>query len=736
MFGRNLLICSFLSCVVLLSGSAVAAGPNVEVVVGPDAPPLETLAAEELAAQFRTLFEAEPSIVQSESNKAVPRVLIGSPETNPAVKEVIGANWPKLSKQGHLIRSLQVNGQPALVVGGGSPVATLWAVYELGQHFGMRYTAHGDQIPAVKPEFKLSGIDKTLEPQHKQRIWRTVNDFPIGPESWGLAEQKQMLRQLAKLKYNRLMISVWPWQPFVDYEFQGTKKQTATLFFGEEFPVSGDIPGRAAFRGAKVFTNPDFAKAKNYEQMTAAGVKLLSGIIDEAHRLGMRVGLSISPLEFPKEFAAVLPDAPEPHGLNKLVIGPGPEQTPQDQQLLELVRTKIRAYIEAYPDIDDIYLTMPEFPAWVAHAEQSWDQLDAKVGLAETLKYQDAIKAARERKTIASGDRGENAVKGNIAAIDFLHNLDPNGRLFVSPKGHEIKGVLTAMDPALYPIADKLIPEYVELLHFVDYTARRVLANKELLAKLPPAAAKRSMIIVTLADDNVGVLPQLATGDIHQLLAETKKLGWAGFSTRYWLVGDLDPTLHYLSRASFDPGVTPKSAYNDLFDGICGPGVSQRTTLAFEAIEKATAIVDKHGLGFTFPVQGMVMKHYDSSPAPDWWKEASDAYTEAMVEMYRGQTRAGKAGRNYILYHAKRHEFAVTYFAALTALRAAAEAQKAGDKEKAYKEMDKAVEALYNATKCLGEVAVSNSDRGLIAVMGHYGFRPLMKEFDRIEAEE
>jgi hypothetical protein len=202
------------------------------------------------------------------------------------------------------------------------------------------------------------------------------------------------------------------------------------------------------------------------------------------------------------------------------------------------------------------------------------------------------------------------------------------------------------------------------------------------------------------------------------------------------MAGDLDPTLNYLTLAAFDSSVTPEAANIELIDGICGPGVSQRTTLAFQAIEKATAIIDEHDLGFAFPVPGMVMKHYTSGPPPAWWEAASAAYNDAMVEMYRGQSRAGKAGRNYILYHAKRYEFAVTYFAAITALRAAAQAKKEGNNELAVEELATAVEGIYDATQCIGEVAVSNSDRGLIAVMDAYGFRPVTNEYERTEAEE
>ena len=82
--------------------------------------------------------------------------------------------------------------------------------------------------------------------------WRTIDSSPIGLESWGLADQKRLLHQLAKLKFNRVVLSVHPWQPFVHYEFKGVKKQTALLFQGKRFPVDGDTPGRDAFRALGV----------------------------------------------------------------------------------------------------------------------------------------------------------------------------------------------------------------------------------------------------------------------------------------------------------------------------------------------------------------------------------------------------------------------------------------------------------------------------------------------------
>ena len=58
-------------------------------------------------------------------------------------------------------------------------------------------------------------------------------------------------------------------------------------------------------------------------------------------------------------------------------------------------------------------------------------------------------------------------------------------------------------------------------LHSMDYTARRVVENRELLAQVP-AAKVPSRLIMTLADNNVGALPQSALQILRTLAVPGK----------------------------------------------------------------------------------------------------------------------------------------------------------------------------------------------------------------------
>jgi hypothetical protein len=192
-----------------------------------------------------------------------------------------------------------------------------------------------------------------------------------------------------------------------------------------------------------------------------------------------------------------------------------------------------------------------------------------------------------------------------------------------------------------------------------------VAENREVL-KTVPAKTVPSSLILTLADDNVGMLPQMSYSSLQKLISEISAGGWEGFSTRYWIVGDLDFSAYYLSRASFTPDLTPRQALEQLTTPALGEGTFGPTLKAFELIEQATTLIDQNDIGFSFPVPNVVMKHYaGNAPVPEWWGKVKGLYLEAMDEMYRVNTRSREGNRDFSLYLARRCEFAAEYLKAV-----------------------------------------------------------------------
>ena len=271
---------------------------KVSVVLGAKAGHLNRYAASELCRYLDTLFglKTQPTTTVQPADVMF---LIGNPSDNSAVSRALGAaSWPDLSDQGIVLKRGQLDRKPVLVIGGGSPQATLWAVYELVERWGVRYLVDRDVFPAQATWSGLPDLDLVMEPNLRTRCWRLVNDLADGPVSWSLVENQRFLRQIAKMKYNRIHVSLWPVQPFVHYEFRGMPKPPGVLYFGQKHPIDDDTIGREKFPGMKIFTNPELVGADSPAEVRRRGIRLVRGILKAARELGMETGLSVQPFEW------------------------------------------------------------------------------------------------------------------------------------------------------------------------------------------------------------------------------------------------------------------------------------------------------------------------------------------------------------------------------------------------------------------------------------------------------
>jgi len=700
---------------------------DLAVLIGADAKKLERHAADELCGYLDKLFGIKTRPTTELPESAEVSLLVGSPKANRNVARALGEKgWPKLSDQGIVLKRAKLEGRPVLVIGGGSPVATMWAVYELVERWGLRYLIDRDVYPPRSKWPGLPNLDLAMEPNMRIRCWRLVNDLAHGPVSWSPVENRRFLRQIAKMKYNRIHASLWPTQPFVHYEFRGMEKPPGVLFFGQRHPIDDDTIGRAEFGRMKVFTNPELFGADSPEELRRRAIGMVRGILQEARGLGMETGLSIQPFEWPKEFIKVLPGSEPVRQLGGLTAGPGAEQSMDDPLLREMVATIVRAYIETYPDIDHIHVGMPEWRSWAGEAEKAYQRLADRYKLTDPRSFDQICAAARSRESFPGGGaRVEAMLKGDLASLWFFDSLLRERKLLQRPDGGtDVKIVYNGVVAELFPLVARMVPSGGEVLSFIDYTASRQLRQRDLLRQLPPGKVPASLIF-TLADDNVGVLPQLATGSLHTLMGELRENGWAGFYTRYWTVGDLDPTVHYLARASWDVSMTPQKAYADQVKHVSGDRAVKPALEAFALIEKITLGLDQHGLGFGFPVPGMMTKHYNSGGLSAALKQDHDLYRQALRRFEEAHQLSRPAGHDYMNYFVARLRFAVRYLDAADAFGATARAEKANKPDEAHRHADAAYAAIREALEAYVAVAKDYGDLGAVALMNEYCYRPI-----------
>ena len=690
--------------------------PAITIVIGTQAPELERFAARELRAMLERLFRIEASLATRPGEGDAPLILVGSPQTNPLMAPL---KWPNVSDQGLVLRRSQA-ARPTLVVGGGSPVATLWAVYELGENLGVRYLHYRDAYPPRQAWKELPELDRVMEPNMRIRCWRLVNDLPHGPVSWSLEENHRFLRQIAKMKYNRIHVALWPHQPNIHYTFRGMPKPPGVLFFGFRYPIDDDTVGGEKFSGMKVFTNPELVGADSPQEVQQRLTALVRGILKQARQLGMQTGLSIQPFSWPREFIKVLPGSKPHRQLGNLIASTGSNQSMDDPGLREMVTTIVRAYVRTYPNVDYIHIGMPEHRSWVDQAEPAYERLDEQYNLADLGSYEQLCARARGRTTFAGGgSRVETMLKGDLSSLWFFDSLLREKELLRRPDGSgHIKLVYSHVVEELFPLVARILPPGGEVRGFIDYTASRVLRRLDLLRQTPPGEVPSSLIF-TLADDNVGILPQLATGSLHTLMGELRRSGWAGFYTRYWTIGDLDPTIHYLARASWDPSMTPRRAYIDQVQQLSGRESVEPALKAFLIIEQITLGLDQHGLGFGFPVSRMMKKHYEAQGLSAELKEDQKLYRRALEFMSKARRLSRPDGHDYL--------------DAAEAFGATARALEKGNQAQALVQAESAYRAIRDALEAYAAVARDHGDLGSIAAMNEYCYRPIRDKWKEIK---
>jgi hypothetical protein len=591
--------------------------------------------------------------------------------------------------------------------------------------------ADGDLLP-TKQEFRLPELNVVMEPLFRVRAHPTIQDFAASGESWGVADFRPLIDQLAKLKFSRLNIYAFGWQPFLDWECKGIRRRSAWLWYDYRYRITPDMVGRELFGNAMEFWNPDLPLTSNYQELVKAGERLVHNLMKHAHGRGMECAIAAPATDFPPEFASLLKGAEQSHQLGGLTVVPGRETSLDDPKLFELSSAVLRATLNTYPEADIVQVGMPEFRQWVGEYEHAWQVLDAKYAISKALSLNDILSEAKRRRgPILGAERAANEVKGDIANLYFYDRLIRGSDLLKNSGRRDIRFMYWGPSEELFPALDRILPNGWEMGTMPSNHPSDLLERIEVLKALPSQIP--GVIDLTLDDDNIGVMPQLTTNSLHKILQVLKRNNWAGFVARERFPGDHDWPLAYLARAAWDSNITPDAVARDQLRAICGEGCVEDMLAAFHEVEAVTVALAP--TAFAFPADwppptsssmgGMLLKYWKAGPMPAYMVEAREGYERALHAARRVEAKAPPAGRKFVDFWVGRLEFSVHYAEAVQAVQRAAVAEAANHLALSLKEAENALTALRQALEVYSRVVRNQTDRGAIAVVNEHCYRPL-----------
>ena len=714
---------------------------SVVIFVSTTAGTLQQKAAKQLQGYLKNLFNVDAVITTSQVTEAQYRFVLGLDSDSHVQRSA--SSLPKLSAQGHLVRRVSPE---TIVLAGGSCQAVAWAVYELIERYGVRFLLHEDVLPEKPGEFYLPDVDILLEPVHKLRSWRLMCELATGPALWSLDQQKRFINQLFKLKFNGVHLSLWSQQPFIDYECQGIRRQNCSFLLGQKIPITDENIGRGQLQNAVYLTNPEFVGITGYQEMLAAGRRLIHGIIDHARQLGMHTAVAFNAFEFPKEFRGLL-QKPTKESIQLGDLSCAERGELCNPGHMQLVQTQFEAYLKEFSEVDDIFFGLPEHPQADHGFKKAWNDLASRFDLEPKFDVEHILQEIqKDRLNVADPKRAEREFKSAVGMLRFLTTFFGGNGLLQKAQAHNTRIGLSLSFGALETMGflDRVLWPGAIVNTQIDYTASRSVRRMHLLEAID-ASQVPTILTITLQDDNIGLMPQVATESNYLLLKEIHKLGWQGYCTRFWPISDLDPTTAFLARASWDSSVTPRTAYADHFSVLYGKSVTDQLCQVMRLLEDATLLMEKNCLLLLFAVPGIMNRFL--KPRQGYRQTITlvrEIYQQCQIILDNLMDQVDSAsGKDNMAYWQSRLTFAIEALSEALLLSDGASAldlaRQAESSERiavcvseASKAFEQAVQAGKKALQAVADNIRDDSDRGTVAAYYHFLVREVSEATARL----
>jgi hypothetical protein len=184
---------------------------KLQIICNNTSDPLVRYAVEELQRYVRLLFGFHPEQVKRPTG---PFILVGD-------SQIV----PNLNEQDYIVRRQGRDGRDSILCSGGSGRAMLWSVYELVEQWGVHFMVQGDVLPDEPAPFRLPDIDVVRKPTFKRRGFRVINDMANSGIFWSLADHRKLFDQLAKMRFNAILVSTYPHQIWAHWKLPGSRAE-------------------------------------------------------------------------------------------------------------------------------------------------------------------------------------------------------------------------------------------------------------------------------------------------------------------------------------------------------------------------------------------------------------------------------------------------------------------------------------------------------------------------------
>lgn len=619
---------------------------------------LSALAVSELQKYIGELTGGRVEIVEPTAVGGLPKdqvlILVGGPEVNLLVKRAVAAgqvDFRGLKPEGFLLKTIEVEGRPALVIGGNDEAGTLYGAYDWLERQGIVFQISKDIIPNHKDTLPLNRLDVRSEPAFSQRGFGIASCYEMR-SIWSYPDIVNFIDQMAKLKLNYLIWHMFSPEPYLEYSYAGEKKLMGDRSSWEggytlpgynfgSYKVEDYFVSKAAFQkfGKEYMAPDEWQGVENQDRVFASARDLLQRTIRYAKTRNIKVWVALESLnELDPNIARYCRRGgyPSPYGAFN-----GAYVCPTDPTVHQINELRFKSLVESYPEAAGFIFWVNESYPVCHHPED--DALFEK----ERPKYAEA----KERliKTLWSPEKTPDAFIDNcIGAVHLVEKiLEVRDRISPTTK----IGVGMWGRAFLLPTLDKLLPKDVLL---VDNETSGVWTPDGVPMEYYGGMGERDRIFMHEGDDDSGMIGMqfhvrlyYHDGMLERAL-ENGAQGVTEFGDRFRSEEHL---AKYMADGAWNPHLTPDQFYHDYARRIFGERAEGLMFQAFMTLEDMEGYhgYHEHKLHHILlmeccspPVELETAKQYAEQPNPydgptfKDWKEFAQAIPQR-IELFTGE---------------------------------------------------------------------------------------------------